>query len=202
VSLGPWSQHVVFGGLQTAPPRTEELGFQLELAGQLAALSHARLQQRRPAQRAAVVDAQRAAALLSAGDARDAMNGVLTAIMAEAAAAGMVSVRISPIATSDFLSKPVLDRVRQQQAPSRFMELRRLIPATVERIFSMESLTVLQARSHARLSLVAAVYQPLGLALRADGQTAEARRAFNFADEMAALRPALRTEPRTKWMIR
>ena len=199
VSLGPWSQHVVLGGLQTAPPRTEELGFQLELAGQLAALSHARLQQRRPAQRAAVVDAQRAVALLSAGDARDAMNGVLTAMMAEAAAAGM---RINPIPTSDCLSKPVFDRVRQQQAPSRFLELRCLIPVTVERIFSMESLTVLQARSHARLSLVAAVYQQLGLALRADGQTEQAQRAFNFADEMAAMRPALRNEPRAKWMIR
>jgi hypothetical protein len=143
------------------------------MAGQPAALSHVRLQQSRPTQRAAVLDAQRAVALLAAVDARDALSRVLSAMKAEAA--GAASVRISPIPISDFLSKPALDHMRRQQSPSRFLELRRLIPVTVERLCFLESLTDLQARSHSRLSLVSAVYQQLGLALQAAGNANRAQ---------------------------
>ena len=59
----------------------------------------------------------------------------------------------------------------------------------------IEPFAVPQARAHARLTAVAAIYQQLGLALRADGRTVEAQRAFDFAHEIAAMRPALRSEP-------
>ena len=57
--------------------------------------------------------------------------------------------------------------------------------------------TVTQTLVLTRISQVAAVYQQLGLALRAAGQGPEAQRAFEFADELASLRPAAAPQPKS-----
>ena len=139
-SVGPWKQSIHLRRFQTALPRTAELGLQAELAGQLAALSHTRLQQLWPATNAAVLDAQHAVALLVNEDSAGALKQVSSALRAEAA--GALPVRIGAVPYSALLSKTTLDRVRQQQYQQeptpRFLTWRRLIPVRIER-FSLWS---------------------------------------------------------------
>lgn len=156
-------------------------GQDFEMASTFAALSHARLQQSGPAAlRAAVLDAQHAVALIGTEvDSRtlEQIGAALTTELSDPAN----EVRIGDTPYADLLSPSALDRAR----PSDPGQLTRQSTGLWGLVLSP---AVTQTLVLTRLSQVAAVYQQLGLALQAAGQGLEAQRAFDFADELAALR--------------
>ena len=172
------------------------LNVELEMAAKFAALSHARLMQPSPAHSAAVLDAQHAVALLGVREQADKarmLNQVRAVVDAEAelGATASPSERVGDVHYRDLLSATVLARVRQQEAAIQDLASGGVFTRALERLWLIESSKVRRERAHARLSQIAAVYQQLGLALEETGEKEEAQRAFDFADEMAAMRPAV-----------
>ena len=165
-------------------------GEDFEMASTFAALSHARLQQPGSASlRAAVLDAQHAVALINADVDWRTLEQVRAALMSELSETAD-EVRIGDVPYSELLSPAALDRAR----PSDLGQLARQRSGLWGLVLSP---TVTQTLVLTRISQVAAVYEQLGLALQAAGQGPEAQRAFEFADELASLRPAAAAQPKS-----
>jgi hypothetical protein len=169
-------------------------GHDMEMAAEFAALSHARMQlaataaassAAAAAARAAVVDAQHGVALLTPRAELPLLSEVRAALDGEAKVGPTAgaAVRIGDVPYDELLSPAVLARARPV-----YHELLTSHPVA-DFGGLLQSPAVPHMRALTRLSQRAAVYQQLGLALRAAGRTEEAQRAFDFADEIAAMRP-------------
>jgi len=155
------------------------------MVSEFIALSHARMQQSGPtALRAAVLDAQHAVALLLAESDSRVASQIRDALTTELNRGSLPPVHIGDTPYDDLLSPDAKERARLRSL-AHFARP----PTSVWNV--VLSPTVAHGMTIASLTHVAAVYQQLGLALQAAGEGVEAQQAFAFADEIAAMRPAV-----------